>query len=175
MAHEPEWVRIKRSAAARFKNSVPIVGWPLLGTGYLALRHDGGYPVVATVIVAAIGFVLGGAFLCSRTGRWYHLRGSALRIRGKSGTVIDLATVRAAHLSREREPPDSLWLTLVDPDGHEVRIKLGDSWVRGDLSPDGLTAIADRLDQPTAPASRPQLVQWLRDYAYRPRAEDWPD
>jgi hypothetical protein len=71
-------------------------------------------------------------------------------------------------------PREVLWLELEDFAGTEATNKLGDTWVRGELDADGLVAIADHLDQPSASPYRQQLAEWLRDYARRPRAADWP-
>jgi hypothetical protein len=178
---ETRWVRIKRSAAARLTNCAAVLLTPFACTLYILYRarNDSGSPAVALVGGGVLGVVFGLLFWWDRAANVYHLRGSTLRVRGRGSGVIDLAQVRAATVDRDSNrkimPTDGVRLNLVDDSYNTVTVKIGDRWVGRELRTDGLAAIAEQLDQPSAPEPVQRIAEWLRDYAYRPGAEHWPD
>lgn len=175
-------VPIGRSPSARLLNAAVVLGFPVLAIGWIVLQGSVAHheeSVTAAAIVGALVGVPGGAwFWWDRASTRYELRGSTLRIKGRAGGEVDLASARFAWIvrhERKRKPTTVVRLELESPGAPRVMIKIGDSWVLSEFGPDSLRAIADQFDRPAAPDTVRQAAGWLRQYAEHPHSSLWPE
>lgn len=175
-------VRIMRSPSALALNTALVLGVPVLAIGWIVLQGSIAHheeSVLAAAIIGAVVGVPGGIWVWwDRAAARYSLRGSTLRVKGRDGGEVDLASARFAWIVRDErkaKPTTVVRLQLESPGRPRVTVKLGDAWLLSELSADSLHAVADELDRPTAPEPVHETAQWLRDYADHPRASVWPE